>query len=87
MPGLPPGQDRGMGWVIGLGIVAIVFILAALSVAPWLAIVPALVLLVALVVAPPFLAARERPSARGYRLCACGRRGLGDLPCRLPRAA
>jgi membrane protein implicated in regulation of membrane protease activity len=54
-----------MGWVIGLGIVALVFVLAALGAAPWLAIVPALVFVAALVFVPPFLAARERKTDSG----------------------
>jgi hypothetical protein len=57
------GQDNDMGWVIGLGITAAVFILAAVGLAPWFAILPVIVLVAAMLFLPPLLAQRERERA------------------------
>jgi hypothetical protein len=62
MPGRRCGQDSDMGWILGLGIVALLFILTAVGVAPFFVALPIMVLVVALVLLPPLLAARERPS-------------------------
>ena len=65
MPVPACGQHTGMGWIIPLGIVGIVFILAALGVAPWLAIVPVVAFAALLVFVVPALAARERAGGIG----------------------
>jgi len=56
-----------MGWIIPLGLVAIVFILAALGAAPWLAIVPVVAFAALLVFVVPALAARERAGSGADR--------------------
>jgi hypothetical protein len=53
-----------MGWVIGLAIVALLFILGALGAAPWLAIVPVVAFVFMLIFIVPALAARERTGTR-----------------------
>ena len=51
-----------MGWILGVGIVALLLILTAVGIAPFFVALPIMVLVIALVFLPPLLAARERPS-------------------------